>query len=102
MDHSLERSKEALSVWLDSDDTFEDIDFLRVFEEQMERSQADVCLFSFSLHLEDPEQRANLNGLLEERTTNEEFFASIREAPGGALAPYEIPQLAQIFSMGGF
>ena len=102
MDRSLERSQEALSVWLDSDDAFKDRDFLRAFEEQMERSQADVCLFSFSLRLEDPEQKANLNGLLEERAANEALFASIRKGPNGALAPYKIPGLAQIFSMGGF
>lgn len=98
--HSFEMDPDAFILWLDSDDQFVDLTFFQQFVDQMERTGADICLFNFSLILEEESQAKNLNGLYSEKRGYETVLDAIYSSREGVLAPEEIEGLEQVTTLG--
>jgi len=98
--HSQELDENAMILWLDSDDFFIDSVFIENFVNQMQKTEAEVCLFNFEIVFEDESQIGNAKGLLIEQEASEKVLNAIHEFPNQTISPIELPSLMNFTSLG--
>ncbi len=96
---SKELNKEAYILWLDADNKFNDSSFIQRVIKQMQKTQADICIFNFSIIYDDENQKDNAIGLVKEKEMLAEIIEMIRSAPMQTVNPLELPNPMDISSI---
>ncbi len=97
---SFTRDETAFILWLDSDDCFTSKTFVTRFVDQMEKTGADVCLFTFDVVLENPSDKANLAGLLDEKHGHEEVLDALFKSESQVVSPSNMNELMNVSTLG--
>lgn len=90
----------AYIFWLDADDQYTDPSFVKNVMQQMQKTQADICIFNFSIVYEDEKQKANAIGLVKEKDRMAEIIQAIRLSPTQFISPLQLPSVLEITSLG--
>ncbi len=90
----------AYLFWLDSDDKYTDKNFVKAVIDKMKETNAEICLFNFSIVYEDESQKNNAAGLLKEKEVIPEIINTILSFPTQSAAPLEISNLLRFTSLG--
>ncbi len=86
---SKELNPDAYIFWLDSDDVYTEENFVESVIHQMVMTQAEICVFNFSIEYEDPAQIANAAGLIKDRENSRRVIETIFSSPQQAVSPLE-------------
>ncbi|STX52014.1 glycosyl transferase, family 2 [Legionella busanensis] len=70
---------QAYIFWLDSDDYYKSPNAISTVIHQMRSTDADICLFNFSVTFEDETQKSNATGLLADKAKTEEMLQAVQE-----------------------
>jgi hypothetical protein len=75
-------------MWLDADDRFVNDLCVEHVMEQMKKTRAHICLYTFKVSWENdsPELRSNASGMLEEKRGHEELLAEIVKHPAQTVS----------------
>jgi glycosyltransferase involved in cell wall biosynthesis len=93
--------KDAMILWLDSDDCFIEREFIEKFARQMEKTGAEICLFNLDIAFESEDQIGNADGLLKEMKAAEKILDAIRTFPNETVSAALLPDILNFTSLGG-
>lgn len=74
---SLDVNPNAYVLWLDSDDTFQDLNFLNIAIRNMINARASICILNFEIIYEDKHQIKNSSGLIKDKDRHEKLLQEI-------------------------
>jgi glycosyltransferase involved in cell wall biosynthesis len=95
------RNPRAYIFWLDSDDLYSDKSFVRKVIQQMKRTNADICLFNFSIVYENEAQKINAQGLLRDKDNLASILDNIFLSPTQSVNPLQFDNiLLRVSSLG--
>lgn len=102
----LEESKQlnpyAYTMWLDADDCFVDKNAVADVMAQMQKTEADICLFNFSVSWENDTEalKNNAKGLIRDKAKHEALLERISAAPNGVFSGIDQPEVLEATSLG--
>lgn len=91
---------EACILWLDSDDYYNDHEFIEKFANVMDETQADICLFSFDLVYEDDSRKHEASSWHRVRNESEAVISFIYNQPNHVALAKDIPGLLDFTTLG--
>jgi len=96
---SREYNPDAYIFWLDSDDECTDQFFIERVMAQMENTQADICLYNFSVAFEDEQQKNNSKTLMQD-IKSDKILSDIFQAKDRVIQPTRMDNLMLFTSLG--
>ena len=96
------QSKDDLAyiLWLDSDDFYTDINFIKKFVDKMEETKADICFFNFKVQYESSDVENNAAGLKKDKNLSEKIMDKIAEFDNGICSVERYPEVMNFSSLG--
>lgn len=90
----------AYIFWLDADDRFIDPSFIQEVVDQLEATQADICLYNFSIVYKEEKDKLNATGVMKDKEKLAQIIQTIRSFPHQTVQPLQLANLLEITSLG--
>jgi len=90
----------AYTLWLDADDQMLDKHFISKVIRQMLTTNADICLYNFSIQFEHLDQQNNAEVLKQDKENVKDILQSIHAQPNAVIDPIDMPTLMKFTSLG--